>query len=266
MRNGFWLLGIITVVVLCVLLGVKHREGAAVTDSQPSKTRADKHQTEEKAAAGNLQDSRQKKPPEKQQTTLEKLYSPQAVREEWSRLVDGEYSQALNDLHIAEIDQQKIKDLLVDRIERHKDVNDAIMAAHVARSSDVDNTSLLNSINTENDKAIRDVAGEQAWGTLKQILDVEFQWGRVQQNYVPVFKTAGQPLTTDQCLALAKALNSGDSSSDSENVARRKEIDATTGLSGLDQVMITQLANDLSSEQLALFRQSLLRKNQTKQP
>jgi hypothetical protein len=175
--------------------------------------------------------------------------------------VEDTYGPVLPALLLAPAPLKVVKNFLEERIEKSLDARAEGERNHLAEA---EIQQAVDEAQGRVDAEMRASLAPDVYGKLQGVLEVSTELGAVNLTYAPQIAYAGDPLTGEQTLALAKLFQTFYSASedrlpDVEAVQdfHTNAIDPSTGLSAPDRAVLEQAAALMSPRQLAALQSSL---------
>jgi hypothetical protein len=151
----------------------------------------------------------------------------------------------------------QIKDFLAQRATASADAVDQALQAGLAKDK---SSALVAKARASSDDGIDSAFDPAVAPLVKEIVRNYVAYSEIAKVYVPHMVSAGVPLTGDQMRQLANTLyNCRSALVNSSAPAMRTSIDAATGLSDLDKLILVQVPTYLSPSQVAVLRADLLK-------
>jgi hypothetical protein len=168
--------------------------------------------------------------------------------------IDRMYGNGLNSLNLTPDQLSQLKNLLVERQMGNTDAQQAAEAAGLVQGSPAWQAAMTQA-SQEVSGQIQALLGANADATLAQLQARMNIQNQVQNNYVPDFSDAGQPLSPEQASGLIQAMADANyaGKDTSTRPANYNIADPTTGLSLHDDRIISGATQVLSPAQLQLL-------------
>jgi hypothetical protein len=170
--------------------------------------------------------------------------------------VEAQYGDVLAWLNLPPGKLKTLKELI---LKRDDATDDSEAAARSAGETDRDKLKeIINEARNAVDEEIRTLLGEDDYARYKDARNLAVPYGVAKRSISPEMADAGVPMTSEQTVALARALYVGMGPAlFHERSAMEQAVDPQTGLTQSDRNALTQASAILSPAQLEVLRRHL---------